>query len=257
MHPDVARGVCNRISERLADKEYGSSDDLEREIKGVLRQVFLEEAFGKNEPFDLVEKVKGHSRPCKILFVGPNGAGKTTTIAKVAKMLMNAGLSVVISASDTFRAAAIEQTEEHGRRLGVRVIRHDYGGDAAAVAFDAIKHAEANGIDVVLIDSAGRQDTNFNLLKELEKINRIARPDIKIFIGESLAGNSLYQQVKRFNDTIRLDGIILTKADCDAKGGTAISIVKETGVPIIYIGVGQRYEDLQKFDPTFIIDKII
>ncbi|MEM0437804.1 MAG: signal recognition particle-docking protein FtsY [Candidatus Micrarchaeia archaeon] len=257
VHPDVAKEVCERIVQRISDREFTSSE-LENEVKNVLREVLREEAFGANKPFDIVELAKSHiKKPFKILFVGPNGAGKTTTIAKVAHKLMEGGLTVVISASDTFRAAAIEQSEEHGRRLGVRVIRHNYGADSAAVAFDAIRHAEANNIDVVLIDSAGRQDTNSNLIRELEKLNRIAAPDLRIFVGESLAGNSLYQQVKVFNDAIKLDGIILTKADCDSKGGTAISILRETGVPIIYLGMGQKYDDLVKFDPEIIISNIL
>ncbi len=256
VHPDVAAEVCTKIKERMSDREFARGD-LENEIKEILKEVFEKEAFGENKEFDLVEKVRAGKKPYKILFVGPNGAGKTTTIAKVARMLMDAGFTVVISASDTFRAAAIEQTEEHGRRLGVRVIRQNYGADAAAVAFDAIKHAEANKIDAVLIDSAGRQDTNFNLLKELQKINRIAAPDARIFIGESIAGNSLYQQVGKFKEMIGLDGVILTKADCDAKGGTAISILRETGVPIIYLGMGQAYTDLKKFDPKYIIDNLV
>ncbi|MEM3363925.1 MAG: signal recognition particle-docking protein FtsY [Candidatus Micrarchaeia archaeon] len=256
VHPDVAVEVCSKIKERMADKEF-SRGDLENEIREILREVFEKEAFGDNKVFDLIEKVRQGKKPYKILFVGPNGAGKTTTIAKVARMLLDAGFTVVISASDTFRAAAIEQTEEHGKRLGVRVIRQNYGADAAAVAFDAIKHAEANNIDVVLIDSAGRQDTNFNLLKELQKINRISTPDLRIFVGESIAGNSLYQQVGKFKEMIGLDGVILTKADCDAKGGTAISILRETGVPIIYLGMGQSYTDLKKFDPSYIINNIV
>ncbi|MCX8205614.1 MAG: signal recognition particle-docking protein FtsY [Candidatus Micrarchaeota archaeon] len=256
VHPDVAKEVCEKVVERISDREFISAE-LEDEIRSVLREVFREEAFGTNKPFDIVELAKSHKKPFKILFVGPNGAGKTTTIAKVAHKLMENGMTVVISASDTFRAAAIEQSEEHGRRLGVRVIRHNYGADSAAVAFDAIRHAEANKVDVVLIDSAGRQDTNFNLIRELEKLNRVAAPDLRIFVGESLAGNSLYQQVKTFNDAIKLDGIILTKADCDAKGGTAISILRETGVPIIYLGMGQKYGDLVKFDPEIIISNIL
>jgi len=256
VHPDVAAEVCAKIKEKMGEREFARGD-LENEIKEILREVFEKEAFGENGEFDLIKKVKEGKKPYKILFVGPNGAGKTTTIAKVAKMLMDAGFTVVISASDTFRAAAIEQTEEHGKRLGVKVIRQGYGADAAAVAFDAIKHAEANNIDVVLIDSAGRQDTNFNLLRELQKMNRIANPDAKIFIGESIAGNSLYQQVAKFKEMIGLDGVILTKVDCDAKGGTAISILRETGVPIIYLGMGQAYTDLKKFDPKYIIDNLM
>ncbi len=256
VHPDVAMDICSKIKERLSDTEF-TKQNLEDEIKEVLKNIFREEVFGESNAPDLVEKVKECAKPCKILFVGPNGAGKTTTLAKIARLLMKNGFKVVISASDTFRAAAIEQTEEHGGKLGVKVIKHAYGADAAAVAYDAIKHAEAKGIDAVLIDSAGRQDTNVNLLRELEKMKRVIKPDLIIFIGESIAGGSLYQQVETFKNSIGLDGVILTKIDCDAKGGTAISIMRETGVPIIYLGVGQKHEDIVKFDPEYIISNIM
>ena len=257
VHPEIAMEVCEKINEKLLKSEY-SSNKLEEEIKNDLKDIFEKEVFVNYPKINVLETVMNTDiKPYKILFVGPNGAGKTTTIAKFANMIKKNGKKVVISASDTFRAAAIEQTEEHGRRLDVKVIRQNYGADAAAVAFDAIKHAEANGIDVVLIDSAGRQDNNTNLMRELEKIKRITKPDITIFIGEAIAGNSLYQQVETYNGVVKLDGIILTKVDCDAKGGTAISIYRESKVPIIYLGMGQKYEDLKLFEPKDIIDNII
>lgn len=257
VHPEIAMEVCEKINERLLKSEY-SSNKLEEEIKNDLKEIFKKEVFTNYPKINVLETVMNTDiKPYKILFVGPNGAGKTTTIAKFANMIKKNGKKVVISASDTFRAAAIEQTEEHGKRLDVKVIRQNYGADAAAVAFDAIKHAEANGIDVVLIDSAGRQDNNTNLMRELEKIKRITKPDITIFIGEAIAGNSLYQQVETYNGVVKLDGIILTKVDCDAKGGTAISIYRESKVPIIYLGMGQKYEDLKLFEPKDIIDNII
>ena len=257
VHPEIAMEVCEKINEKLLKSEY-SSNKLEEEIKNDLKEIFEKEVFTNYPKINVLETVMNTDiKPYKILFVGPNGAGKTTTIAKFANMIKKKGKKVVISASDTFRAAAIEQTEEHGRRLDVKVIRQNYGADAAAVAFDAIKHAEANEVDVVLIDSAGRQDNNTNLMRELEKIKRITKPDITIFIGEAIAGNSLYQQVETYNGVVKLDGIILTKVDCDAKGGTAISIYRESGIPIIYLGMGQKYEDLKLFEPKNIIDNII
>lgn len=257
VHPEIAQEVCVKINKKLSESEY-SSNNLEEEIKSDLREIFEGEVFSNYPKINIMENVKGNERkPYKILFVGPNGAGKTTTIAKFANMIKKEGKKVVISASDTFRAAAIEQTEEHGNRLGVRVIKQKYGADAAAVAFDAIKHAEANDVDVVLIDSAGRQDNNTNLMRELQKIKRITNPHITIFIGEALAGNSLYQQVKTYNEMVNVDGIILTKVDCDAKGGAGISIYRESKIPIIYLGMGQGYEDLKLFRPKDIIEKII
>lgn len=257
VHPEIAMEVCEKINEKLSKSEY-SSNNLEEEIKNDLKEIFEKEVFTNYPKINVLETVMNTDiKPYKILFVGPNGAGKTTTIAKFANMIKKNGKKVVISASDTFRAAAIEQTEEHGKRLDVKVIRQNYGADAAAVAFDAIKHAEANEVDVVLIDSAGRQDNNTNLMRELEKIKRITKPDITIFIGEAIAGNSLYQQVETYNGIVKLDGIILTKVDCDAKGGTAISIYRESSIPIIYLGMGQKYEDLKLFEPSDIIDNII
>jgi fused signal recognition particle receptor len=257
VHPEIAMEVCEKINERLIKSEY-SSNNLENEIKNDLKNIFENEVFADYPKINVLELIRNNQeKPYKILFVGPNGAGKTTTIAKFANMIKNEGKKVVISASDTFRAAAIEQTEEHGKRLDVKVIRQNYGADAAAVAFDAIKHAEANDVDVVLIDSAGRQDNNTNLMRELEKIKRITKPHITIFIGEAISGNSLYQQVETYNGIVNLNGIILTKVDCDAKGGTAISIYRESKVPIIYLGMGQKYNDLKLFEPKDIIDKII
>jgi len=193
----------------------------------------------------------------KILFLGPNGHGKTTTIAKFVHMLQKNGFSCVISASDTFRAAAIEQTMEHAERLGVTAIKHQYGADPTAVAFDAIKHAEAKGIDVVLIDTAGRQETDRNLIEQLKKISRVVNPDLKLFVVEGIVGNAVIEQVTQFNAAIPLNGVILTKIDCDAKGGTAISIKKATGIPVLYLGVGQGYDDLVPFTTDYIVSRLM
>jgi fused signal recognition particle receptor len=259
LEADVAYDVSVEMISLIRSKLIGMRIPKQRmaeSVRQVIRQS-LEEVMGSSKKFDFVERVKSLPKPAKILFVGPNGAGKTTTMAKLARLLMDAGLSVVFSASDTFRAAAIEQTEAHGKSLGVRVIKSKYGADPASVAFDAISYAKANSIDVVLIDSAGRQDTNVNLLAELSKISRVTKPDMKIYIGESIGGNSVIDQIRAFNQAIGIDGAILTKIDCDAKGGTAISIAKATGIPILFLGVGQGYGDLVPFEPRKIAAEII
>ncbi|HEX32918.1 MAG TPA: signal recognition particle-docking protein FtsY, partial [Candidatus Aenigmarchaeota archaeon] len=197
------------------------------------------------------------NKPTVIMFVGVNGAGKTTTLAKMAYYLKNKGYSCVIAASDTFRAASIEQLEKHAANLDVHVIKHTYGSDAAAVAFDAIKHAKAKGIDVVLIDTAGRSHSNVNLMDELKKIKRVTSPDYVIFVGDALTGNDAVNQAKSFNDAVGIDYVILSKSDVDQKGGAVLSIAYVTKKPILFLGTGQSYEDLVKFDKKEIIDKII
>jgi fused signal recognition particle receptor len=205
----------------------------------------------------LVAEKKAQGAPYVILFVGINGTGKTTTIAKVTKLLQDNGHSVVLASGDTYRAGAIEQLEEHARRLGVRVIKHRYGSDAAAVSFDAVQHARAQGIDAVLIDTAGRMHTNRNLMDELEKIKRVVQPDLTVMVLDALIGNDAIDQAETFNRHIGFDAAILTKVDADAKGGSSLSISYITGKPIIYVGVGQEYRDLERFDARWFAGKIL
>ena len=207
------------------------------------------------DSFKLLEKIK-QKKPFVICFMGINGSGKTTTIAKIAKLLLNKKFTVVLAAADTFRAAAIDQLQLHANKLGVKLIKHNYGSDPAAVAFDAVKHAQAKGVDVVLIDTAGRMHSNENLIDEMKKIVRVAKPDLKIFVGESITGNDCVEQAKQFNEAIGIDAIILAKADVDEKGGAAISVSYVTQKPIVYIGTGQDYEDLKEFDPNVIINSL-
>ena len=207
------------------------------------------------QPIDLLAKIK-EKKPYVIAFVGINGSGKTTTIAKVTHLLQNNKLSIVLAAADTFRAAAIDQLQLHADKLNVKLIKHDYGADPAAVAFDAIKHAEANKKDVVLIDTAGRLHSNINLIDEMKKIVRVAKPDLILFIGESITGNDCVEQAKKFNDAVGIDGIILSKADIDEKGGAAISVSYVTKKPILYLGVGQEYGDLKKFDSQQLLESL-
>lgn len=196
---------------------------------------------------DIVQKAK-EKKPLVVCFVGVNGSGKTTSIAKMTKYLQSNGLSVVLAAADTFRAAAIDQLQLHADNLGVKLIRHDYGSDPAAVAFDAVKHAEAAKKDVVLIDTAGRLHSNINLVDEMKKIVRVAKPDLKIFVGESITGNDCVEQARKFDEAVGIDGIILAKADIDEKGGAAISVSFVTKKPILFLGMGQEYKDFQPFD---------
>lgn len=204
---------------------------------------------------DLLKNIK-QKKPYIIMFIGVNGSGKTTNLAKVAKYLQDHGLKCVIAACDTFRAAAIQQIENHANNLGIKLVKQDYGADSAAVAFDAISHAKSRGYDVVLIDTAGRSHSNANLMDELKKVERVAKPDLTIFVGDSLTGNDVVEQAKSFGEKIGFGGIILAKADIDEKGGAAISVSYVTGKPIIFIGTGQDYKDLKRFDKSFVMNNL-
>ncbi len=162
---------------------------------------------------------------------------------------------MVIAASDTFRAGSQEQLEKHAENVGVRVIKHGYGADPAAVAFDAIKHAKAKDIDVVLIDTAGRAETNKNLMEQMKKIKRVTTPDLTVFVGDALAGNAAVEQAEKFGQ-VGIDASILTKIDADVQGGAALSISYITGEPIIYLGNGQEYTDIQLFEEEWLLQKL-
>lgn len=207
------------------------------------------------QKIDLEKEIK-NKKPYIIAVIGVNGSGKTTAIAKLTNLLQKQGHTVVIAAADTFRAAAIQQIEEHAKKLGTKLIKHDYNSDPAAVAFDAVKHAQSKGIDVVLIDTAGRMHSNDNLMQELKKLIRVNNPDMKLFVGESITGNDCIEQAKKYNEEIGIDAIILTKADVDEKGGAAISISHVTGKPILFIGTGQTYDDLEAFNKKKILANI-
>jgi fused signal recognition particle receptor len=259
LESDVAYEVSVSLAQDLRKKLVGKRIEkgkLQEEVQSTVRSVLVD-AMTSQKAFVLAKRLATFEKPAKILFIGPNGAGKTTTMAKLAHQLMGGGLRVVFSASDTFRAAAIEQTEEHAGRLGIKVIKGKYGQDPASVGFEAISYAKAHGVDVVMIDSAGRQDTNQNLLDELKKIVRVCKPDLKIYIGESIGGNAVIEQIRAFDLAAGLDGVILTKLDCDAKGGTAISVTRATGIPVLFVGTGQRYEDLIPFSPSGIAEDIL
>jgi len=226
---NVAFEVADKVIEELGEEIIGKKllrKEIESEVRDALKKIIGNILV---EPFDIMEKIKEkiadqQKEPYVILFVGINGTGKTTTIAKIADFLRKKGFSCVLAAADTFRAAGIEQLQKHGERIGVKVISQQYGADPAAVGFDAISYAKKNFINCVLIDTAGRMHTSKNLLKEIEKISRVCKPDLKLFVGESITGNDSIEQARSFNWAIGIDGIVLTKADVDERGGTALSV---------------------------------
>ena len=257
MEADVAVDVIEKLKADIKKELVGKKVKMGTDIGAVIEQT-LKRSLKKilNKKFDFGSFISECPQPCVIMFLGVNGTGKTTVIAKLAKYLMEHGRTVVIAASDTFRAGAIEQISIHGENLGVKVIKHQAGGDPAAVAYDAIEHAKAKHRDVVLIDTAGRMQTNRNLMDEMKKIKRVAKPNLTIFVGDSLAGNDAIEQARAFDNEAGVDAIILTKIDADAKGGAAISIAYEINKPVIFLGTGQNYEDLMKFDVDWFINRI-
>jgi len=250
---EVAEKIIKELKSTLLGKKF-SKKNMEEEITRSLNEVINKILI---EPFDLIEEIKNSKeKPYVILFCGINGSGKTTTVAKFANALKEKGISCVMGAADTFRAAAVEQLKKHGERINTKVISQGHGSDPAAVAFDTVKYAEKNHLDCAIIDTAGRMHTASNLLKEMEKIKRVAKPNITIFTGESITGNDATEQVKAFNETIGIDAIILSKADIDEKGGTALSVGYTTNKPILYLGTGQEYSDLEPFDKKKFIKKL-
>lgn len=259
LESDVALPVAEEIVSSVKSSLVGSKKKIGSDtgdlVESALRAALLK-VLSKNV-FDFDEFIKNTPKPVKILFVGVNGTGKTTSIAKVARYLKERGYSVVLAAGDTFRAGAIEQLETHGQRLDLKVIKHKTGGDPAAVIFDAIEYAKAHKKDVVLADTAGRLHTNINLMDQMKKIVRVTKPDMLIFVDEAIAGNDAVERARLFNESVPITGTILTKTDADAKGGSAISIAHVTGKPIIFLGVGQDYPDLVKFDPVWLVDRLL
>ena len=254
---DVALEASDKIIGDLRSNLVGKfikRGEVESVIKNSFRDSLME--ILSVPSFDLVERAKT-KKPFVIVFLGFNGVGKTTSMARIGYLLKNKGLSCVFAAADSWRAAAIEQLEEHGKKLGIEVVKHDYGADPAAVIFDAVKHAKAKGVDVVLADTAGRSHANANLMDELKKIIKVNKPDLKILVLDALTGNDIYDQCKLFNEAVGVDGLILTKADVYEKGGAAISASFTIKKPILYLGVGQEYENLERFEPEKIVNGLL
>ncbi len=240
------------LKENLVNKEIkrGEAEDLiESTFKGALMEIV---DVGNLD----MEKELSKKTSC-VVFLGFNGSGKTTSIAKVANFLKERGYRSVMAAGDTFRAAAIQQLEHHGKKLGINVIKHDYGADSAAVIFDAKKHAEAKKLNVVLADTAGRTHTNSNLMDELKKIIRVNSPDIKILVIDSITGNDAVEQARTFDKEIGVDAIMMTKVDVNEKGGSILSVCYAIKKPIVFLGVGQKYDDLIEFKPKEFVENLL
>jgi fused signal recognition particle receptor len=250
---DVIESIKKDIKEELRKvplKRGSVNETVERVLRHAISHVL------ESNKFNFEDFIEEKEKPIVIMFVGVNGSGKTLSIAKMATLLQEKGYSSVMAAGDTFRAGAIEQLGIHADKIGVKIVKHGPGADPAAVAYDAIEHAKAKHKEVVLLDTAGRMQTNVNLMDEMAKIKRVAKPDLILFVGDALAGNDAVEQAKRFNEIVGIDGVILTKVDTDAKGGSALSVAYTIGKPLLFIGVGQEYDEQIPFDAQWMIDNI-
>ena len=255
---EVAEKIITSVREDLVGRKIKRRNDVSDFTREALKKAIenILDIEGRDINV-LLEEAKKTGEPLKIMFVGINGTGKTTTIAKISTYYIEKGYTPVIAASDTFRAGAIEQISHHADKLGVKIIKHKKGADPAAVAFDAVEHAKAKGKELVLVDTAGRMQTNVNLMDEMKKIKRVIKPDLIIYVGDALTGNDSVEQAQKFNDAVGIDGIILTKADADAKGGAALSIGYVIQKPILFLGTGQSYSDIMEFKPEWMVEQII
>ncbi len=261
LESDVATEVIDALKDDLKKQLIGTTvnkDKIAEVVKQELRKSIsnMFDVAGTVDILSNIQKKKDMGEPYIISFMGINGTGKTTTIAKIANLLRENKFSVVIAAADTFRAGAIEQIVEHGKRLNIKVISQNYGSDPAAVARDAVLYSKSHKMDCILIDTAGRMQTSKNLMDQISKINKVVNPDLKLFVGDSLAGNDTVSQAREFYNYTKFDGAILTKSDADARGGAAISIVKVTSSPILYLGIGQEYKDLKSFDKDIFLETL-
>ena len=254
---EVATEVVESVKNNLVGKKIKRSNDITELTYNALRDSVAEiiDVPGKSMT-EMIEEKKAQGEPLVVMFVGINGTGKTTTIGKLANYYLKKGYTPVIAASDTFRAGAIEQVTYHADTVGVKIIKHQKGSDPAAVAYDAVEHARAQGKELVLIDTAGRMQTNTNLMDEMKKIKRVANPDLVIFVGDALTGNDATEQAAKFNEAIDIDGVILTKADADSKGGASLSIGYVIKKPIMFLGVGQGYDDIMEYDAEWMLNQL-
>ena len=259
LESDVEMSVAERILDTVREKMLGESrkqvETTGELVESALHDALLDViAVGQ---FDFEERIAAADKPVTIVFTGVNGVGKTTSIAKLSEWLADRGYSSVMANGDTYRAGANEQIAEHADRLDRELISHDQGGDPAAVIYDGVEYAEANDIDVVLGDTAGRLHTSDDLMAQLEKIDRVVDPDMTLFVDEAVAGQDAVNRAKEFNDAAAIDGAILTKADADSSGGAAISVAYVTGKPILFLGTGQGYDDLTLFDPEELVASLL
>jgi len=250
----VTDAIISHVRKSLVGKRRKIGESVDAMVVGALKSALLE-VLGKG--FDLSDYIRTHPHPVKILFTGVNGTGKTTTVAKIGAYLKKQGFSVVIGAGDTYRAGAIEQIDVHAARLGIKIIQHQQGGDPSAVLFDTVQYANAHKIDVVLADTAGRFHNKANLMSQLDKIRRVMKPDLIVYVDEAVAGNDAVTRAAEFDRTVGANAVVLTKADMDSRGGAAISIAHTIGKPLMFIGTGQAYEDIMPFEPEKVVEELL
>jgi fused signal recognition particle receptor len=246
--------IVAHVRKSLVGKHRKIGESVDSLVVSALRAALLE-VLGSG--FNLLDYIRTHPRPVRILFTGVNGTGKTTTVAKIGSYLKKQGFSVVIGAGDTYRAGAIEQIGVHAERLGIKIIQHPEGGDPSAVLFDTVQYATSHKIDVVLADTAGRFHNKANLMSQLDKIKRVMKPDLVVYVDEAVAGNDAVTRAFEFDRTIGADAVVLTKADMDSRGGAAISIAHTIGKPLMFIGTGQSYDDIAPFEPAQVVDDLL
>ena len=259
LESDVEMSVAEEILETVEETMIGETRK-QVETTGELVERALQDALVdviSVGQFDFDERIAEADKPITIVFTGVNGVGKTTSIAKLSEYLADRGYSSVMANGDTYRAGANEQLQQHAANLDRKIITHEQGGDPAAVIYDGVEYAEANDVDVVLGDTAGRLHTSDDLMAQLEKIDRVVDPDMTLFVDEAVAGQDAVMRAQEFNDAAAIDGTILTKADVDASGGAAISIAYVTGKPILFLGTGQGYEHLEPFEPEELVDQLL
>ncbi|WP_336337544.1 signal recognition particle-docking protein FtsY [Haloarcula brevis] len=256
---DVEMSVANEILDGVKENLTGQTRRRLSSTGNLVRDALRESLYDVINvgQFDFDERVQDADKPVTIVFTGVNGVGKTTTIAKLARYFEDRGLSTVLANGDTYRAGANEQLEKHAQNLDKKIITHEQGSDPTAVIYDAVEYAKANDVDVVLGDTAGRLHTSDDLMAQLEKIDRNIDPDMTLFVDEAVAGQDAVNRAREFDDAAEIDGAILTKADADPQGGAAISVAHVTGKPILFLGTGQDYGDLEPFDPEEIVDSLI
>jgi len=253
---DIGVRTVSKLMARLLEQGHAAAD-----ARAVMHAAILDALQGgQREPIE--QQIKKSSKPFVILAVGINGVGKTTTVAKLAQRLKQDGLTPLLVAADTFRAAAIEQLELWGNRIGVDVIRHKQGADPSAVVFDGLAAAKARGVDVVLIDTAGRLHTKTNLMEELKKVKRVlareqpGAPHEVLLVLDGTVGQNALAQAKQFHEAVGVTGIALTKLDGTARGGVVVAIAEELKIPVRLIGVGESADDLQDFDARAFVDAL-
>jgi fused signal recognition particle receptor len=246
--------IIGHVRKGLVGKHRKIGESVDNLVVSALRAALLD-VLGSG--FDLTGYIRDHQKPVKILFTGVNGTGKTTTVAKIGAYLRKQGMTVVIGAGDTYRAGAIEQISVHAERLGIKVIQHKEGADPSAVLFDTVQYATSHKIDVVLADTAGRFHNKTNLMSQLEKIKRVMKPDLVVYVDEAVAGNDAVTRAFEFDKTVGADAVVLTKADMDSRGGAAISIAHTIGKPLMFLGVGQGYDDIIPFEPARVVEELL